>query len=1505
MRRLFRKGRGPALSTSGPYSPIIHAPNNSAPIEVRLSGGELYRLGDAPQAYRAYADALTQTYYQHNPLVAEFLRFMGGKDRGYFAVEAEPGMGKSAFAAWVEGRPETDAAHFVQNGAGAGRTATAVRSLGAQLITTWQLDDLAPDKWLPGGSGEPEWLALVIERSAARRDQQRPGRPIVIVVDALDAVREYPVRELPFGLPRHLPGGVYVVVTARTGRLRNTPADQTHRVTLPPDDPGNLEALDGFLRTCSREDARLARALDRYGVGEGVFAAQVLERSRGSWVYAHYVLESISENPQTVCSLPDLPGGLDAYYEERALPLCLSPDGQPDERRIALLAALGAAAEPVDGPTLCSLAGTDEPSLVDTLMRDGLRPFCTVVTPEDDPDGPPRYTPHHPSLREYLSGSSDADLRRAARAAHARICDRYLTTWGGLDSGLDALAGDLELADADAGYPVRQMVSHLLEAGREPDVHRLLALSRHGRNLWYTAHEQAGGIGAYLRDIELAEAAAGGLGTRLRYRLIRASVTSAVTALPPGLVREMVTRGLWTAEQAFHRVQRMGDTTLQARALGLLVPDLSKRLHPEVLALVAAFPDEDRAAVLEEIIPLLDDGLIAAVVEPVLATDSGLPLPGPLVALAARLPLDELRGLPHHPLLADKHGNKAYVRATAALFLHPDRRAGARKALRILRSVKYIPYPEQLIALLTHMPADETFDDVLTLLEDRQRKLGRGGETSFPGAHGPADRVERLLSVLRAGMDMRMAAFVLHRAAGLDFSTPRASDLLDMALRLHLEQMGPGRLYCALVERLSTTAVRDWLGVLFPPEGAARRRLFTEVRHLLLGALLRRLPPEEARAYAEAEMWEVPEIPSAWESRAHLVEYLSPESRRRYVAEVSGGWTRYGGSLGNALHWQTLDLIGPHLSEEELALVLEGVNTDDAREARARLTALDALAPFLPDHLLPQAVADSAHRSVRGQAEALSAVSELARLLPPERRTSVEKRSLAFIRDVLAPPAQADAVAELGPALSADAAVSALAILESAPDTPGLWIQPRAVGEWESSSSRSSDGSVSSRAVLRPVYELGGAARAVEALSTALPDEVLPQAWAVAVRGAEGEGPAQVALRSGGLVSRLISAGWGGLPDDVLPEAAAHTRLSSRDEVVHFLRLADLVSVEEIRRARDALLTRGDCPPRRAETLAHLSRRLPEPEKHSLVKVVLNMLASTQRAHRGTDTWHRWIDPRALGCLYRAGAITAATDALRELLLPEVAEYVLDEFGPPLPAPVVEEALAMVFADHSGVDKARILGVLAPSLGENQIRTVVRDAVDTEPVDDDHLRLLTALARRLEQDAANSALLREVVQHAWRAGGSEIARDEAAVRTFVPLLRRIDAAKCEALVAELIEHHSPDPSSSWKPASGFDSCVAVLAPEELAALYDRVSLARNLTSRAVAQATVLRRLGDEWPGVGLPGTPDLLPTWPTDIDRPTLCRLLSSSAWWIRRRQGGEGVEDVVDALLDVCTWWP
>lgn len=431
--------------------PETPAPSSSTIQSEGTGWGKLH------SHFRPYVERLNRSYYVHNPLVQEFNHFLETHEFGYFAVEAEPGMGKSAFAAWVTTREKRCAAHFVELGSGANETATVVRSVGAQLINSWELHDLAPGGVLSRDSGDPAWLAMVIEAAADRRDRIESEARIVIVVDAVEAAREQPAHALPFGLPEHLPRGVFVVITARSGQLRSLPPAQ-HYVRQRPDMPENRAALRGFLHLTIRDDIRIAQALSEYGVAEERFVDDLLKFSAGSWVYVHYVLKLIELDPAAVRNVPRLPSGLGTFYDHCILPLCRESADQ--EPRVALLAALGAAGEPLDADGLCSLAGVSGPALVDRLMQDGLQPFCDVTLADDDPSGRPLYALHHASLREYLSGSpsvtiSDADARlreriaRACRSAHGRICDRYLNPWDGLGCGLSALVNSPELADVD------------------------------------------------------------------------------------------------------------------------------------------------------------------------------------------------------------------------------------------------------------------------------------------------------------------------------------------------------------------------------------------------------------------------------------------------------------------------------------------------------------------------------------------------------------------------------------------------------------------------------------------------------------------------------------------------------------------------------------------------------------------------------------------------------------------------------------------------------------------------------------------------------------------------------------------------------------------------------------------------------------------------------------------------------------------------------------------------
>lgn len=1265
MTRGFRD-RGLSLQTHGDASPIVYAARGTGDNFINCSF-DGYWLQEAAQAYRSYAEVLNSSYFPHNLLVKEFGHFLKVSDRGYFAVEGEPGLGKSAFAAWITAQEQRCAAHFAELRPGASEAAAVVRSLGAQLITTWELHDLAPGGMLSRASGDPAWLASVIEKAAECRDKREAGARIVIVVDALEAAHEWPDRALPFGLPEHLPRGVFAVITARPGRLWNLPPAHVHLVRQRPDRPENLAALRGFVRTAIRDRTRIAQALADCGVSTETFIEQLLERSAGSWVYVHFILESIDLDPAAVLNLPVLPSGLDAFYDHGILPLCR--DSPEQESRIALLAALGAAGEPLDGSALCSLAGLSDPALVDGLMRDGLRPFCDVT---DDPSGRSRYALHHASLREYLSSpasrtlpDAEAQLRRriahACRFAHSRIGDRYLAAWGGLDRGLATLADDLELAGVDGGYALRNLVVHLLRAGRGADVHKLLAVRSNQSSLWYAAHEHTWDTGGFLRDVELARAAAPSIAMQLRYRLIEASVTRAVSALPPPLVNELVSRGIWSPEQAFSRVERVTNRERQVQALLPLVKRLPRPLLQRLLALAATLRGADRGRVLVAVAAIqgLDPELAARAVDLAIGEEGSFPLIGPLVALISHLPPDKVRRLPSHPRLRHKL-DQEYVRIATDFLLAPDRGVAIRTTLNRIRRLSGSESQDTLVAALLPFVPEASFDEVINYLADLEPEYFEVLLAAL-GAYAPVCRLRDLFAALakqpyerdrpegtlralmfracRTGTDWA-ADLALWRTLAPRIEVQDVPSVLALVAGSRAFPMDPETIYL-LVARIPPAAARRLLDTITGLD-ASQSPVNMSTRHSLVGALLENLPAAEAQAVAEAEVSRCA-FPRRQISLAYLAQHLSADARRPLLDElckdVSYGLRGYDEST------EALASLAAHLAPEELGAVLETAAASWTWNPDGLFEVIAALAPHLPDAVLTQLARDTASQGP--DSECFTALSELGKLQSPERRSRTARKGLALARNITNHRLLAAAVREIAPILPPDAAETALGLLELVwnPD----WTVP-----------------------------------AVEALAPRLADEQLRRALSAALP--EGFGmDSWVIARLPVLLSRLAAAGHLETLGHALDE---QLKLFTRpDSMRALLNLLPLLTSGQVQEAWDRLIAENNLRDR-AEALAVLVPHLPHAERAAAVPLALAAM-NDPGSSGPSDMDELRGRARAFGNLLRAGTdqvspvIRALRTFLRELSACSFPVHELfAEFGATLPPAVTDEALECALAGH-------------------------------------------------------------------------------------------------------------------------------------------------------------------------------------------------------------------------------
>lgn len=596
--------RSIAIGGDAVYSLLVTGDNNTFFV------GQYERLQDAyldPQML--YRELGLDEFTGREWLVGRVDQFLARNARGYLVIEADAGMGKSTFLAWLA-RERGYVTHFVRLMRDPNDVGSAMRNLNAQLIRAWDLDTYAAGGILPPAADRPEFLQEVLAAAARQRDLLRPDEPIVLVIDGLNETT--PVAgQNPLALPGRLPERVYVIVSQRTVHVPLRLEVRRQVVRIEAESVENQVDVREYL-TARAATEPIAGRLRTARMDPAEFAGALLAKSQGVWIYLHYVLADIGEGRLRADQIDQLPTGLWHYYGQYWHDWQRSHGDRWHHLDLPVLSVIAAAAEPLPATAIAEFAGIADVTLAEELLDNDWRPFLQA-----DDDDPVRYRPFHESLREFVRGSAPADdlttaelslarrLGNATRTAHARIADRFLTAWGGLAYGLPSLVAG-QGADMDGGYGLRQVVGHLIGANRLDDVHTLLTLGRaegtRPVNIWFAAHRQIGEIGAYERDIAAALAAVRSQDSplrdalQLRYTLFACSLNSIAEATPPALWALLVTQGRQSPRAAIDHARRVPTAEDRAEALTNLITAVPARLREEVereaIAAVRAVPDE-------------------------------------------------------------------------------------------------------------------------------------------------------------------------------------------------------------------------------------------------------------------------------------------------------------------------------------------------------------------------------------------------------------------------------------------------------------------------------------------------------------------------------------------------------------------------------------------------------------------------------------------------------------------------------------------------------------------------------------------------------------------------------------------------------------------------------------------------------------------------------------------------------------------------------------------------
>jgi len=725
--------------------------------------GDYQRLADAylhpwPVFERVQLDRFTGRGW----LTSRVDDFLTCHDRGVFVLEAEAGLGKTAFLAHLA-RQRDYIHHFVELARGPDGVAPGLESLAAQLVRAWGLNPYTADAVLPSSAARPEFLQNLLNEAADRRDRTRPGEKIVLVVDALDEAGT-PSGQNVLGLPRILPRGVYLVVSHRPVDVTLFVEGPRHVEPLKAEDQKNLADMRAFLGKALTWPG-IQKALGEGRISESQFVETLLEKSRGVWIYLHYVVAEIEAGRRSPLKLEELPRDLWQYYADYWKRWREAHSQTWDSVDLPLLTTLAAAQDSLTLGALLALSEIDRKPDVSGRIRDVLDfewiPYLAISTA--GPHLPCSYRFYHASLRDFFSGAidrsnlTDAEWKRvqrfaeATKQAHARIAEYLINRWGGWDANLPALrAIDPTRLDSMDRYGLRHLAAHLEAAGREADLHRLMRLEwsdgqgeqtrTRFENTWHTVHERVGDTSGYLSDVDrawqLAERAYAGrqsssaIGLQCRYALIVSSLSSLAGNIPPALLAALVEKGIWPGPQGLAYARQMQGPELRTRALAALAPYLNPaerdRALRETLEAARAIGDEwPRSQALAALAPRLAElGHTAEALEAARAIGSkgypSLSQSQALAALAPHLTAPLLREALEAVRAIKSEGYRSQYQSQALAALAPRlaELGHPAEALEVARAIGYERDRSQaLAALAPHLGPTERDQAVREALE--------------------------------------------------------------------------------------------------------------------------------------------------------------------------------------------------------------------------------------------------------------------------------------------------------------------------------------------------------------------------------------------------------------------------------------------------------------------------------------------------------------------------------------------------------------------------------------------------------------------------------------------------------------------------------------------------------------------------------------------------------------------------------------------------------------------
>ena len=253
-----------------------------------------------------------------------------------------------------------------------------------------------------------------------------PNEKLIIVVDALDEVKQEPGGENILYLPKNLPDHVYFFLTRRryertqerlyTEGLKKESLDLTDSKY----EKENQHDIQEYIRFCLNNDpehkAGLQTWIKNKNITDNTFVNQLAAKSENNFMYLRYVLPAIAEGKYNDLNLNQLPQGLQDYYQthwER-----MNMNNSSKEMRVMILFILVEIGTPISGEMISEIINKDECHVQDVL--DEWIEYLKLQTIDEDIC----YSIYHASFLDFLKGKREFKAtRKLFEEVNKRIAD--------------------------------------------------------------------------------------------------------------------------------------------------------------------------------------------------------------------------------------------------------------------------------------------------------------------------------------------------------------------------------------------------------------------------------------------------------------------------------------------------------------------------------------------------------------------------------------------------------------------------------------------------------------------------------------------------------------------------------------------------------------------------------------------------------------------------------------------------------------------------------------------------------------------------------------------------------------------------------------------------------------------------------------------------------------------------------------------------------------------------